>query len=351
MEKRMQHSSDWVIRLEKDGPLDIRVAGILAAQIEGGWMHKEESTMKTTILVIAAVVLALLLLFCLAPIVMRWWSQARSKQPPAPAMPDKRAEDVEMPHTAGPSGYQRVEAPSRTRLAEAPSRARVVEAPDSPRSNWSLGSSRGLTARSEAAETQALSSGLGSDGDRRNFGRADFWDRLPIGSARGVDNKDSGAMTNSTAHGSTHVPSMAPLMQAASLRGLPQEEKEKVDKVRSALDSKQQRGGGGGGDSGSATPRGWRAASFRETPRSYREPGDMEIRDVLKSVLEPLSGGETPGCPCLCKRVCVLSLNYVALMRGTNDAGICESMCGDTVMRVPSAAVGAHEVRAIQCPC
>ena len=42
MERRRQGEGamDWVIRLEKGGPLDVRVAGILAAQLEAESMHQ-----------------------------------------------------------------------------------------------------------------------------------------------------------------------------------------------------------------------------------------------------------------------------------------------------------------------
>ena len=163
----------------------------------------------------------------------------------------------------------------------------------SPRSIASSFAPTGTVATAESV----LSTGRG---DRGDFIRGDFWDRLP-------------AFEEPTPRGNeyyqaplarTQTPSMAAMMQAASLSGT-DEDAVKEQQVRSML---AQTGGTGGAK---ATPRGLEAKSFRDTQRNYREPADMEIRDVLHNVLDPAAGGETR-----CGVGCCLVLIWLSVQSG-----------------------------------
>jgi len=260
---------DWVIRMEKGGPLDIRVAGVLAAQLEAETMHKV-TNMKVVVLAIAFILLGLVLLCCLLPIVVRWCNEWRSRKREPTYVPQKRVEETELPHSAGPAAPSNRGPPAVSSRGDLSARSLAT-------SYAPTATSRGMTARTDGADT-VLSTGRDYTGGDLN--RGDFWDRLPAldePTPRGVDYYQAPAPRSS------HAPSMAPLMQAASLRGLPDEE----TKVRALLAQHP-------GSGRPTTPRkGWEATSFRETQRSYREQGDMEIRDVLHNVLDPVVGGDT----------------------------------------------------------
>ena len=262
MERREHANSglDWVIRLEKGGPLDIRVAGVLAAQFEAETMHKV-TDMKVVVLVIAFILLGLLILCCLLPIVMRWWNEWRSKKRESTYFLHKRVEERELPHAASrPTGR----GPEATASGRGDLSARSLAS-----SYAQTATSCGMTARTDGADT-ALSTGREYKGG--NFDRGDFWDRLP-------------ALDEPTPRGRDFY--QAPLQKtttAASLRGLPHEDVDKETKVRALLAQHPGR---------LSIPRkGWEATSFRDTQRSYREHGGMEIRDVLHNVLDPVVGGE-----------------------------------------------------------
>jgi len=78
------------------------------------------------------------------------------------------------------------------------------------------------------------------------------------------------------------------------LRGLPSEAFDNESTIRAMLSQHQ---GGAAAAGPKTTPRGWEASSFRDTQRAYRGEGDLEIRDVLHSVLDPLPGGDTANRP------------------------------------------------------
>lgn len=270
--KTMKDDVDWVIRMERDGPLDIRVAGILAAQFESETMQKK-TDMKVVVIAIAFILLGLVLLCCLVPILTGCWSEWRNRRETYVA--PKRVEEMELPHTVGPStaGPPTVTDESRGDLS-ARSQARSLASSYAPTTT-----SRGMTARTDADANSVLSTGRPAN----NYERGDFWDRLP-------------ALDEPTPRGREYyqaplsrvseVPWMAPMKQAASLRGLPDEDHDKEAKVRAMLAQHP-------GTSPRTKPKGWEATSFRDTQRNYRQQGpDMEIRDVLHNVLDPVAGGK-----------------------------------------------------------
>ena len=284
---------DWVIRLEKDGPLDVRVAGILAAQLEAESMH-EITDMKAVVLAVVFILLGLLLVCCLMPIVVRWYNErSRRRQGAAPAAPaaKAKAEAVELPHTAA--------APN--------TKDGIMSARSIASSYAHTATSRGMTPRTDGGDT-LLSTG------RDDHNRGDFWDRLPaLDEPTPRDNDYYQAPLPRP----TQTPSMAPLMQAASLRGLPAEDGEHERKIRAML-AQHQPGGAGAGGGPKSTPRGWEATSFRDTQRSYRDEGDLEIRDVLHNVLDPVAGGEFADSACLCA---VAAVVYTSGCRGFASRG------------------------------
>jgi hypothetical protein len=310
MERRRQGEGamDWVIRLEKGGPLDVRVAGILAAQLEAESMH-QVTDMKAVMLAVALIVLGLLLLCCLLPIVVRWYSarSRRAKAPAPPPVPADKVEAVELPHATS-----------------AASNAGGLSARSAPRSLASsyapTGTTRGLSPRTDGGDT--LSTG------RDDYFRGDFWDRLP---ALDEPTPRGKGYYQAPVPRSSQTPSMAPLMQASSLRGLPSEAADNESTIRAMLAQHQ---GGAAAAGPKTTPRGWEAASFRDTQRAYRGEGDLEIRDVLHSVLDPLPGGELDTW-CAAPVRCRLRSEW-----GSGTLTCCAFPAGDTANRPESFAGG-----------
>jgi hypothetical protein len=293
---------DWVIRMEKDGPLDARVAGILAAQIQAEGMHKV-TNMKMVVLAVALILLGLLLLCCLAPIFVRWCSRRGSKKQ---AAVHKHVEEMELPHSAGiiPHGN------SVTGLL--PTAASSKGAPPPSSSGWTALSPRSLASSFAPADTVAtdrprsvawnqdaesvLSTGRGEPAGRGEPNRGDFWDRLPA-FEEPTPRLESSEYYQAPLARTQQTPSMAPMMQAARLSSsyAPSAAARGTDKdadteqnVRSMLAQT------GGTSRPKVTPRGWEAKSFRETQRHYRDPADLEIRDVLHNVLDPAQPGGKP---------------------------------------------------------
>jgi hypothetical protein len=243
----------------------------LAAQFESETMHKV-TDMKVVVLAIAFILLGLVLLCCLVPILMRWWNELRNRR--ETYVEPKRVEEMELPHTAGPStaGPPTAGPPTMSYRGDMSARS---QAGSLASSYAPTATSKGMTARTDV--DSVLSTG------RPGYERGDFWDRLPAldePTPRGRDYYQAPLPRVS------EVPSMAPMMQAASLRGLPDEDHDKEAKVRAMLAQHT-------GTSPRPKPKGWEATSFRETQRNYKEQGlDMEIRDVLHNVLDPVAGGK-----------------------------------------------------------
>jgi hypothetical protein len=293
---------DWVIRMEKNGPLDARVVGILAAQIQAEGMHKV-TNMKMAVLAVALILLVLLLLCCLAPICVRWCSRRGSKKQ---AAAHKHVEEMELPHSAGirPHGN------SVTGLL--PTAPSSKGAPPPSSSGWTALSPRSLASSFAPADTVAtdrprsvawnqdaesvLSTGRVEPAGRGEPNRGDFWDRLPA-FEEPTPRLESREHYQAPLARTQQTPSMAPMMQAARLsssyapsaaaRGT-DKDADSEQKIRSML---AQTGGTG---RPKVTPRGWEAKSFRETQRHYRDPADLEIRDVLHNVLDPAQPGGKP---------------------------------------------------------
>ena len=264
---------DWVIRMEKDGPLDIRVMGILAAQIEAETMRKA-TDYKEVILTAATVLIGLVLFCCFLPIPLRRWSQDRlfkvkSPLPVAAAVkPDEAGQraEMELPHTAG------APAPDIGNMSSRSSRS----AEFSLASSYArTAGSRGMTARSDVTDfvlaterSGELSPSYGKTGD--------LWRHLPPLEEYDARDRD---YYQSASLGVGMVPSKL----ATQL-----DEDEQELQIRAVLAdvSGSKRG------SLSTTPRGWEATSFRDTQRSSHHQDGMDIRDVLDEVLQPMQQGD-----------------------------------------------------------
>ena len=276
MERRSEsdHAKlDWVIRMEKDGPLDIRVMGILAAQIEAETMHKA-TDYKVVILTAANALIGLVLFCCFLPIALRWWSQDRffklkSPLPVAAAVkPDEAGQraEMELPHTAG------APAPDIGNLSSRSSRS----AEFSLASSYArTAGSRGMTARSDVTE-YVLATERSGELSPSHGKTGDLWRHLPPLEEHDARDRD---YYQSASPAVSMVPSM--------LATQPGEDAQELQ-IRAVLAdvSGSKRG------SLSTTPRGWEATSFRDTQRSLHHQDGMDIRDVLGEVLQPMQEGD-----------------------------------------------------------